>query len=792
MMKRWQQPLALCLVALALAACSAGLLDGRAQDDTPSGRVLLWHSWTGEEVQALEQMLASYRALNPNVEILPVAVDPGRFSSRLSDRSNSGLGPDLILTEAGVIYELAQQGLIRDLAPLGPDISDYLATAVSMVSDGERIYGLPFAASTEVLFYNRDLVQTPPETLAELMQRVDQGQVFAQSTNLPDSYWGVGAHDGRILDSQRRLLLGLGGFENWLDFLATARTMPGFLFQDDQNALRTAFIEGGAAYWVGNSSELPDLAAAMGPEQVGVALLPSGPNGSPASPILGLDAFALSQVSSDQEFAVALDLAEFLTNAQNQLSLATYDLGRVPVNVQVRLTPSLPANTLTVARQTRTAEPVRFVNQALWKDLSAGALGLFEEYRQVANGILNPRRLIDRAIEAFDEVYGIQPRVTGPEDICPPQPGAIAVWHTASSASARLVEQMAAEFMEICPGTEITLSYVPDQEIKQRFAEEAMAGGGPDLLHASSRWLAPLAEQGLLMDLTELAASRYLQQFLPNTIEAMRYGGQLYGIPESVLVLALFFNTAQVNDAPITLPDLAQVVQVDRRAALPMGFFWSYWGLEPYGGFRFDSYNGEILDTTGLVGWLQALRAAQPTPGMDYLFDASLAEDAFAFEEAAYLVSGPWSLPRLSEEVGRERFRVALLPNGPVAPGSPLLQVRGFMVNANAGALSTDLALAFSRFANLPENQQRLTETGAHVTASVNVNLDDYPELDGFRRQAKVATILAENSNFVILEQLGDQLYRAVLEGGADPVEAVEAFVEAVHAATGAGRPGEE
>ncbi len=787
MTHRWQQLLALALAAvMALAACSAGLPAGTSQDDNPRGRVLLWHSWTGEDGRALEQMLASYQSLSPGVEVLAVAVDLDRLSSRLGDRSNSGLGPDLILADAGVIYELAQRGLVRDLAPSNPDLSNYLATAVAMVSDEERIYALPFAAHTEVLFYNRDLVQTPPQTVAELMQRVAEGQVFAQSTNLADSYWGVGAHDGRILDNQRRLLLGLGGFENWLDFLATARTMPGFMFQDDQNALRTAFIDGEAAYWVGNSADLPDLAAAMGAERVGVALLPSGPNGSPASPFLDLDAFAFSQVSSEREFALALDLAQFLAGAQNQLLLATYDLGRVPVNVQVRLTPSLPANTLTVARQTRTAEPVRFANQALWKELSGGALGLFEEYRQVAYGILDPRRLINRTIQAFDEVYGIQQQVTRPEDVCPRQPGAIDIWHTLNAADARLVEQMASEFTEACPGTAITMRFVPDLEIEPRFAQEAAAGGGPDLLYTSSRWLAPLAEQGLLKDLTESIGPGFLQQFTPNTVEAMRYRGKLYGIPESVLVLALFHNIIQASDPPITLIDLARTVTVDRRAALPTGFFWSYWGLDPYGGFQFDSYNGEILESAGLAPWLEALREAQATPGLDTLFDAAKAVDAFAYEEAAYTVSGPWSLPRLLEEVGRDRFRVAPLPNGPLAPGSPLLQVQGFMVNASAGPLSTDLALAFSRFVNLPENQQRFLQTGAHVPASITVDLTDYPELESFRRQAKVATIVPENSNFVILEQLGDQLYRDVLEGGADPAEAVKAFVEAVHEATGA------
>lgn len=789
----WKRILALCLVAVALsiAACGTDSLTGRDQGDTLSGRVLLWHTWTGEEGRALDEMLANYQRLNPGVQILSVAVEADRLVSRLADRSSAGLGPDLILADASAIFDLAEQGLIRDLASLELDLSDYLTTAVSMVSDGERTYALPFSAHTEVLFYNRELVQSPPQTIDELKQRVASGEVFAQSTNLVDSYWGVGAHDGRIADSQRRLLLGQGGFENWLDFLATARTMPGYLFQDDQGALQAAFIAGNVAYWVGNSAALPDLVATMGEEKVGVALLPAGPNGSPSSPFLSLDALALSQVSSEREFTVALDLAHFLGSAQNQILLATYDLGHVPVNVQVRLTPSLPINTLTVARQTRRAEPVTFANLSLWKDLNAGALGFLENYRQVAQGILSPRRMIEGSIQAFGEVYGIQPRITRPDELCPRQPSAIIVWHTLRSADARVFEQLAAEFMEICPGSSITTNAVPDLEIAARFAEQTAAGSGPDVLFTSTRWLAPLAEQELLMDLTEMVLPQQLQQFLPNTVGAMRYRDRLYGIPESVLVLALLHNLDQVSEPPITLQDLARTVRVDRRAALPMGFFWGFWGMESYGSFSFDSLTGEIQDTAGLVAWLQGLQQVGPTPGLDFYFDAPAAEDAFAYEQAAYLVSGPWSLPRLSEEVGRERFRVTPLPNGPVGPGSPLLQAQGFMVSASASSLSTDLALAFSQFVGLPESQQRLLETGAHVPASVTVDLAEYPNIEGFRNQAKVATLAVENRNFVVLEELGNQLYRDVLENGADPVEAVDAFVEAVHAETMAA-PSEE
>lgn len=773
---------ALCAALFWGAACDAGTPTLETPDAARAGRILLWHTWSGEATNTLNTMLSLYQEINPDVEVISIGVEAADVVNRFEESSKGGLGPDLLLVDASVVHELAQRNLLRDLTPI--DLSTFLASAARMVATDVETFAIPFSAHTEVLYYNRELVQTPPATIAELMQRVAAGEAFAQSAQFVDSYWGVGAYDGGIVDSRGRLLFGLGGFTNWLDFLATARVLPGFRLDTDREALQQAFIDGQVAYFVADSAIIPDLLAAMGPEKVGVALLPSGPNGGVARPFLRTDAFAFSRVTSDSEFTLALDLAEFLSGAQNQLFMATRRLGRVPVNSQVRLTPSLPADTLTVARQTRAAEPVLFANQSLWKDLNAGALGFFDSYRQVSQGILTPAQMVAQGLAAFSSQYAMQPRVTDPADLCPVQPGAITIWHTLSIGEAQVFTALARQFQEICPGSAIEVVQKNGDEIAGLFAEEARSGGGPDLLFESSRWLAPLADEGLLLDLTERVSPRFLQQFVPNTVEVMRYRDRLYGVPESIVVLALFYNRAAVSEPPIDVQQLAQSVSATRRAVLPVGFFWAYWGMDPFGGFAFDSYTGKVLETAGLVAWLQALQRVEPVPGMELTFDFGAAEDAFAFEEAAYLVSGPWSLPRLRQSIGERNFGVAPLPNGPVGPGSPILQVRGSMINANASSLEIDLALAFSYFINLPENQERFLTTESHVTASVTIDLTGHPNLDSFREQAKSAANVVENSNHVILETFGDQLYHDVLIEGADPTIAVPLFVEAVEAAT--------
>ncbi|MEZ4557028.1 MAG: extracellular solute-binding protein [Caldilineaceae bacterium] len=775
-------PLLLFVTLLSLAGCrGAGGGEAPGRD-----RILLWHTWSGQDVQFLNGLLADYSALHPDVDIISVAVPAAELPARFAARSQAGLSPDLVLVDADAVYSLAQEGLLRDLANLNLDLSMFLSPAMRMVGDDTRLFGLPFATHTQVLFYNKNMTDAPPEDIPALLERIEAGEVLAQNPGFEHSFWGVGAYNGALLDDQGRLLIDRGGFTNWLGFLAAARSLPGFLHDDDAAALRQAFVDGEATYFVADSGELPALYAAMGADAVGVALLPKGPNGGAPRPLLALDAFAFSKASSAEEFNQALDLVKFLSDSQTQLTLISADLGRAPVNSQVRLTPSLPLNTLTVARQIRTAQPIAFVNRPIWHELRSGALGFLESYRQVSRGVVTPDDMVEQAVAGFAAEYDLTPRPQAPAELCPEQPGAATVWHALRGDEAQVFTALADEFAATCPGVTLELSFVPYAEVVDRFTQEALAGGGPDLLYENSRWLAPLAERGLLLDLSERVTPSFLQQFIPGAVQTMRYNQRLYGIPESVTVLALFYNTTQIADPPIDLQQLVQGVDASTRLALPVSFYRGYWGMDPFGGFEFDSYTGTLLDVTGLTAWLDALQRVDDEPGTDLYFDYAAAEDAFAFEEAAYLVAGSSALPRLREELGEDRFRVVPLPSGPYKPGSPMLQVRGAMVNANADALSAAIALAFGQFINLPQSQHRFLETGSHVTASVTVNLNAYPNLDSFREQAKVAALVVENSNFVTMEEYGNALYEAVLREGADPAAAVAQFVEDVHAATGA------
>lgn len=755
-----------------------------------SGRVLLWHAWSADEEQVLEKLLDRFRRVYPKVDVISVAIPSDQIVVEFKDRAPAGLGPDLLLLDAEDLHELAQVGLVADLSDRGDvDPSRFLSRALVSTSDGEHLYGLPFSMHTKVLFYNKELVDTPPTTFLELLDRTARGERLALNTQLSESLWGMGAFHGRIIDSEGRLAIGGGGLTNWLDGLRRSLTSPGVIASQDADALREAFTTGEAAYYVADSQELARLQKAMGADKVGVAPLPGESDGTPSRPYLRTDALAISRVSSPQEADLAVALANFLTTPQQQMEMAAGELGRIPARADVALPRRMPPSTLTVESQARAASPIPFAYIDLWQAFVNPEGPYSNAYGQLLAGIL-PASEFTRAVTArLAQDFNLETAEITAEGLCPAQPGAITVWHALRRDEAATMEQLARDFEKTCPGVTVDPLYVAPEEIYDRFVEEASAGGGPDVFFESSRWLPQLAEQGLIQDLSYFIPNEYLQQFVLRTAQVMRYQNRLYGIPESVTVLALFSNKTLAPDPPTDLSELVDQLDAKNRLALPVGFYFGYWGLQPLGGFQFDSETGVLGNVAGLEGWLAWLQDNQTRVGFDETFDYTEAEDAFAYEEAAYFVSGPWSLPRLREEVGEERFSVAPLPSGPIAPGFPILQAQGTMVNANANPVATEVAVAFGQFLNLPESQQAFLQTGNHVTASVTLNLTDYPHISAFREQAKDAALVVENAKFAQMEALGDELYRQVLIEGANPAEAVQQFRQAVHQANGIDAP---
>ena len=361
--KQW---LSLLLLSLFVAACTFTQPQNPA---TLQGRVLLWHAWPEPKAAALTAVLNRFQALYPEVVVKQQAfATPAALLSQFQTAAAAGLGPDLILAPSGWIRPLQEAKLIDNIAATLPSttIDRFWPAGRTAMRYQVGIYGLPLAVETMVLYYDRRLVEQPPATLDELLVAATDGQIVELSTTFVDAFWGVQAFGGQLLDSDGRVALDQGGLAEWLAWLESARATPDLILEANRAALLERFITGGVAYYVGQTNEYAAILAGRTPDpaadnqaavaQIGVAALPQGPSAS-AGPFLQTEGLLFSNVSSANQRVLALALAQFITNAEQQTTLMR-TAGLLPANRRVQVNVALEPVIAAMLTQVRTAAPL--------------------------------------------------------------------------------------------------------------------------------------------------------------------------------------------------------------------------------------------------------------------------------------------------------------------------------------------------------------------------------------------------------------------------------------------------
>lgn len=774
-----------CNAALHLLLVLAMLLAGGCaapQSTRESDSVFFWHDWEGADAELLNHLLARYAEANASKHVVETALAPGLMASEFAMRFAEGTEPDMLLTDAATAQELIQLGYIKDLTGL-VDTSSIYEPALSFVRAGDHLYGLPFTISTQVLFYNREHLPDPPANFTQLVEQIARpGFELGLNTQFQEAYWGLRLFGAKAYDQDGRIQMDRGAITNWLTELKNIQSEAGFVLSNDQDQLRQAFVDEIIEMYVADAKEHDELQGLLG-DKLGVTRLPVTVAGNPAGPLLQGTVLLISQNAGNVETERALHLAGFLTNPQQQVQFTQSSIGRLPANKLVRISPAMLPIVVELSKQIRSAVPIALDQRDAWDKVAERSQTL---YRAVLEGLADIYSGVAELESILDAELGQGPQPMTAATVCPSiTPGrqiTLTLWHGWTDADAALLEQMQDEFHTLCPEITIVSERVAgNNELYARYRAAASTGGGPDILVDSTQWTAALAQDGLIRSLNDSVDIASLSEVVPSAIDSLRYEGRLYGYPESARSLALIYNPTLVPDPPQTLDDLLLAVDLTHQFAMPLSYFYGYWGLSAFGGRTFDDDQHAVLDQGGMVEWLQWLRDANARPGFAFTTDRSAAEQRFIDREAAFLISGSWSLPVLYAAMPREEVAVAMLPAGPVKVAGPMLEVEAFMLNPQADDDTVAAALAFAAFVTSQSNEQRLMATGVHVPANVTVDAGQEPNIAGFRTQTHTAVPVTQDRRWDVVFAYGDDLYRDTVLGDLPPAEAVSAFTKLIN-----------
>ena len=489
---------------LALAACAPTQTDGLR------GRLLLWHDLE-TDADTLEGIIADFEDIYPGVEVVIEVIPENVMQTRYQSVAELGLGPDLFIGSSRWITPLADAGLLQDISSDSPALDRYLTTALQNVRYDGGLYGLPFSLSPAALYYNVETIQSPPETLSELLSLGSDGTTIGLLTRFDGGFWGVAALGGQLFDADGRVVLDQGGFTSWLDWLQNAQDAPGLTLSRDQEALRELFVAGELDAYVGKPDDLPVVQQALGTTGFAVIPLPGGQGGT-AGPLLDVDALLFNPATSDNTRQAALALAQFLTNDEQSNTLVrTRNI--VPANRNIQPNARLYPGISGFVTQSRAA--IAIPNTlAMDAVLEQGDI----LYQQVFAGVMTSEEAASILTEQVNDAAGFAPVATTVEDCT--LDGTLEVWHSWDSNDLSALEAIVADYGEYCPDVAIDLVRLPTHNTVVRgFESVAGSEAEPNALLIPSSSIYTLASADLLQIITLASA----EQYTPVALESLRY-----------------------------------------------------------------------------------------------------------------------------------------------------------------------------------------------------------------------------------------------------------------------------
>ncbi|MBY0148415.1 extracellular solute-binding protein [Neobacillus niacini] len=333
------------------------------------------------------------------------------MASKLRDQLRldgpAGTGPDIVTLPHDQIGQVVTEGLIAELKLDKEVTKKFSQSSIDAQTYDGKVYGLPKSSETPVLIYNKDLMAEAPKTMDELYtfsKDFTKGENFGFLALWDNFYFAhgiIGGMGGYVFNNNNGTLdpedIGLnnkGAVEGteYIQKWYTEGLFPnGIIGENGGSAMDGLFTEGKvAAVMNGPWSFQPYKDAGI---NIGVAALPTLPNGDHVKTFMGVKGWHVSAYSKNQEWAVKF--LEFITNDEN----AKYrfeQTAEVPTNVALLEDSAFTENegAKAVAEQSQYALPMPNIPEMgqVWDPMA-------KSLQTVVTGKTEPKAALDSAVE---------------------------------------------------------------------------------------------------------------------------------------------------------------------------------------------------------------------------------------------------------------------------------------------------------------------------------------------------------------------------------------------------------
>jgi len=364
------------------------------------------------------------------------------------------------------------------------------------------------------------------------------------------------------------------------------------------------------------------------------------------------------------------------------------------------------------------------------------------------------------------------------------------------SSLQRLAAQMAAEFMQSNPGTNLHLRFLPEGELLASVRDHSSFGAGPDVLISRVAPVAKLASEGLVVpsNLSPVELDPLRIQFLPR----FRQGNHYTAIPFLLQPSQACYSRERLPKAPASLDELLSRAAEGVRVGLPLEMDELLWSASGFGAaqpllqaLEVDQKIRRPLsssDRSKVLAWLGWLYRANVQPTLQFVDSSDELVQRLASRQLDWISCNATAIPQLRRSLG-SRLGVAVLPTGPDRePAQPMARLLLLSFGRDSTPNQRSMAERFALFVlnDFSQNNLMVRAVGnMPVNQNVIVPVKESAQLASMERSLE-ASIVPSFHQGIGLRTRTDQLRHLLKQDvyGEQPPEKVLQGIEALANAT--------
>lgn len=365
--------------------------------------------------------------------------------------------------------------------------------------------------------------------------------------------------------------------------------------------------------------------------------------------------------------------------------------------------------------------------------------------------------------------------------------GTLSIRHSWSEKELPALAQIIDGFRLKYPEVYFDVLYVPAQDLRAYYENDAQTGNAPTLLFGPADWGPELYQAGLTADMGDLLSVEQLATLNAPAVQAGRWQNAQVGLPYSLQGVVLFRNKDVVTINPANWKELLALSETTTQgetigAILERGPLYSLAHLNGLGGQLMDENGNPAFNSPAGLAWIDLLRGFEQAGPPNYLSDDDLSK--FQAGKVGWIIDGTWNLRNLAAGIGPENLAIDPWPTSDQGRLAGYVVAENVYLSAQASPVQRLAAQKFLEYFLSPEAQSVLAEAG-RIPAAAGAAPSD-PALARLTKEAAAA--LAQGIPYPTTPSMAlyslnlDIALRAIFEQQVAPEQALQAADEAIRA----------